>query len=60
VALIKTLPEKSPYFTNLACSLNVGIGFFHFFISGTQGSSTTLSLRPTSSLTHPTAVTGEP
>ncbi len=34
--LIKTLSEKSPYFTNLACSLNVGIGFFHFFISGTS------------------------
>ncbi|ELR21780.1 tetratricopeptide repeat domain containing protein [Acanthamoeba castellanii str. Neff] len=33
VELIKTLSEKSPYFTNLACSLNVGIGFFHFFIS---------------------------
>ena len=43
VELIKTLSEKSPYFTNLACSLNVGIGFFHFFISGT---SPRLSSRP--------------
>lgn len=33
VALLKSLPPTSPSYCNLACSINVGVGFFHFFIS---------------------------